>query len=114
MIVLTRRGSGRFRCEVPRRLTGRVIVAACQVLGRAQSFSGNVGRTFTSWIGRCVMDERIASVVLIIVLSSSSAACAHKGLLRVYDDELKRAKYIDLTHIIAPNIPVWYGFGPSK
>jgi kynurenine formamidase len=36
------------------------------------------------------------------------------GLWRVYDDTLKTAKYIDLTHTIAPNIPVWQGFGPSR
>jgi len=26
---------------------------------------------------------------------------------------LDDAKYIDLTHTIAPDVPVWYGFGPS-
>lgn len=36
------------------------------------------------------------------------------GLWRVYDDALARAKYVDLTHTIAPGIPVWKGFGPSK
>ena len=32
----------------------------------------------------------------------------------VYDQYLKGAKYVDLTHTIAPEIPVWYGFGPSS
>ena len=36
------------------------------------------------------------------------------GLWKTYDDALKESKYIDLSHVIAPNIPVWYGFGPSK
>jgi kynurenine formamidase len=49
---------------------------------------------------------------------SLSATCAFaqdgKGLWSVYDEYLKGAKYIDLTHVIAPNIPVWYGFGSSK
>ena len=47
---------------------------------------------------------------------ASAAAFAQdaKGLWSVYDDALKGAKYIDLTHVIAPNIPVWFGFGPSK
>ena len=35
-------------------------------------------------------------------------------LWRVYDDYLKNAKYVDLTHAITPSIPVWAGFGPSK
>jgi kynurenine formamidase len=35
-------------------------------------------------------------------------------LWKVYDDAFAHAKYIDLTHAITPDIPVWYGFGPSK
>jgi kynurenine formamidase len=35
------------------------------------------------------------------------------GLWTVYDQALKRARYIDLTHVIAPDIPVWPGFGAS-
>jgi kynurenine formamidase len=35
------------------------------------------------------------------------------GLWAVYDQSLKSAKYIDLTHTITPGIPVWKGFGPS-
>jgi kynurenine formamidase len=34
-------------------------------------------------------------------------------LWRLYDDALRRAKYVDLTHTITPSIPVWAGFGPS-
>jgi kynurenine formamidase len=36
------------------------------------------------------------------------------GLWRVYDDALKGARYVDLTHTITPSIPVWSGFGPAK
>lgn len=36
------------------------------------------------------------------------------GLWEVYDGALKRARYVDLTHAIAPRIPVWTGFGPSR
>ena len=32
----------------------------------------------------------------------------------VYQQFLKNAKYVDLTHTINPSIPVWHGFGPSK
>jgi len=32
----------------------------------------------------------------------------------VYEESLKGAKYIDLTHTISPAIPVWKGFGPSR
>lgn len=34
-------------------------------------------------------------------------------LWQVYQQSLKAAKYVDLTHAIAPSIPVWAGFGPS-
>lgn len=37
-----------------------------------------------------------------------------QGLWKVYDQSLKGAKYIDLTHTLTPSIPVWRGFGPSK
>lgn len=35
------------------------------------------------------------------------------GLWQVYDESLKGAKYIDLTHTITPSIPVWKGFARS-
>jgi kynurenine formamidase len=38
----------------------------------------------------------------------------NKALWTVYEKSLKGAKYVDLTHTIGPNIPVWAGFGPSK
>ena len=36
------------------------------------------------------------------------------GLWRVYEQSLRQAKYIDLTHTITPKIPVWHGFGPAS
>jgi kynurenine formamidase len=45
---------------------------------------------------------------------SASIAAEAPGLWRVYDQSLKGAKYIDLTHTLTPSIPVWKGFGPSK
>jgi len=36
-----------------------------------------------------------------------------KGLWQVYEQSLRTAKYIDLTHTITPSIPVWQGFGPA-
>src|SRR5258706_3082521 len=41
-------------------------------------------------------------------------AKAPGDLWQVYNDTLKKAKYVDLTHTITPSIPVWKGFGPSK
>lgn len=42
------------------------------------------------------------------------AEAQNDGLWAIYDQALKGAKYIDLTHTITPNAPVWHGFGPSK
>jgi kynurenine formamidase len=42
-----------------------------------------------------------------------TGAAQAPGLWGVYDDALKGAKYIDLTHVITPTIPVWAGFGSS-
>ena len=35
------------------------------------------------------------------------------GLWKLYDRTLSKARYIDLTHHITPNMPVWRGFGPA-
>jgi len=55
----------------------------------------------------------------VLVAVCASGASAHgsggsPGLWQVYDNTLKGAKYVDLTHTITPSIPVWAGFGPSK
>ena len=35
-------------------------------------------------------------------------------LWQTYTQVLKKARYIDLTHTLTPNQPVWKGFGPAK
>jgi kynurenine formamidase len=45
---------------------------------------------------------------------AGSVTSAAPGLWPVYDQSLKNAKYIDLTHTLTPSIPVWKGFGPSR
>ena len=46
--------------------------------------------------------------------TKTKAASTASGLWQVYDQSLKNAKYIDLTHTLTPSIPVWKGFGPSR
>lgn len=60
------------------------------------------------WIGLPV------AAVLAGVLASPSFAADDKKLWDVYDQTLKKAKYVDLTHTITPTIPVWAGFGNSR
>jgi len=56
----------------------------------------------------------LAASAAALALASAGAAIAADGLWSVYDKALKGAKYIDMTHVIGPDTPVWYGFGPSK
>jgi kynurenine formamidase len=56
--------------------------------------------------------------VFAVALAAAGAAAGHnhshgKSLWGVYDNALRQAKYIDLTHTITPSIPVWAGFARS-
>jgi len=44
--------------------------------------------------------------------AASSGSASH-GLWSLYEQSLKNAKYIDLTHTLTPSIPVWNGFAQS-
>jgi kynurenine formamidase len=61
--------------------------------------------------------RRAAAVAIMALAAASSAtpavANAAPGLWKVYDETLSRARYIDLTHAITPNMPVWKGFGAA-
>src|SRR5215217_4544460 len=56
----------------------------------------------------------VAVAAAVTVLAPAGAQAAERGLWKVYDNALSRARYIDLTHRITPDIPVWKGFGPSR
>lgn len=65
------------------------------------------------------MQRRMRPVVFVVVAVLAagwigSARAEDRSLWTVYDQVFKQAKYVDLTHTIAPGIPVWAGFGPSK
>jgi kynurenine formamidase len=46
--------------------------------------------------------------------TTSATATGGSGLWPIYNQSLKNAKYVDLTHTLTPSIPVWKGFGASK
>jgi kynurenine formamidase len=48
------------------------------------------------------------------VAPARAARAQRIDLWRTYRQVFTRAKYIDLTHAIAPHITVWKGFGPSQ
>jgi kynurenine formamidase len=59
--------------------------------------------------------ELLAKCVVIVgMLACGGCASDEVSLWGVYDESLAQAKYIDLTHTIAPGVPVWHGFGRSK
>ncbi len=55
----------------------------------------------------------------LLLVSFAAAGCAARPsdatppLWQVYEQSLKGAKYVDLSHTITPTIPVWAGFGPA-
>lgn len=54
--------------------------------------------------------------LLIVPLLGLLAPQAHADDTRLWDvyaQQLKGVKYVSLSHVIAPDIPVWHGFGPS-
>ncbi|MBA2514240.1 MAG: cyclase family protein [Solirubrobacterales bacterium] len=60
--------------------------------------------------------RRAALAALAITIAAPAPAVAQKNtgdLWQVYDQTLSKARYIDLTHTITPNQPVWKGFGPA-
>ena len=66
-----------------------------------------------SW--RLTAVAAVAAVVIVAIAVAPGAAEAKggKGLWKVYNQTLRKARYIDLTHAITPGMPVWKGFGPA-
>ena len=55
----------------------------------------------------------IAALTIVAAAPARAGAAKGGGLWKLYDQTLSRARYIDLTHKITPNMPVWTGFGPA-
>ncbi len=58
--------------------------------------------------------QLLRAAVLVGVSAVSGAALAQDSLWPVYENQLKSAKYIDLTHAFEPVQAVWPGFGNAK
>jgi kynurenine formamidase len=57
-------------------------------------------------------------VLWAVIAGAGTLSCARTPVVehplwQVYEQSLKGAKYVDLTHEITPQTPVWAGFGPS-
>jgi kynurenine formamidase len=51
------------------------------------------------------------ATVLLVGATVRRVPEAKPSLWEAYDQSLRRAKYVDLTHTITPTIPIWPGFG---
>jgi len=70
----------------------------------------NTVMAFRKNLRRSVAPIAVALLVTVGVAASLPVRAQDNGLWSVYENSLKRAKYVDLTHTITPNIPVWAGF----
>ena len=53
-------------------------------------------------------------LVALLVACQRTTPSSSSSLWPIYEQSLRTAKYVDLTHAINPSVPVWHGFGPSK
>ena len=60
-----------------------------------------------------MLSVAVPLTVLAIMVPDAGRAAEGDGLWPVYEQSLKGAKYVDLTHTITPKIPVWAGFADS-
>jgi kynurenine formamidase len=55
----------------------------------------------------------LLAAALVVGAQAGPAHAKKTDLWTVYDKVLSKSRYIDLTHTITPNMPVWKGFGPA-
>jgi kynurenine formamidase len=63
--------------------------------------------------GRMLAGGLVIAAVLACGAAPALAADKPSDLWQMYDQVLSKSRYIDLTHTITPNMPVWKGFGPA-
>ena len=62
---------------------------------------------------RSRMTKGALGAVVIALVAATPAAAKNSDLWKAYNQTLSKARYIDLTHTITPDQPVWKGFGPA-
>ncbi len=67
-----------------------------------------------AWLEKTGLLSLAAAMGINLPAKAAPAASGATPLWNVYEQSLKGAKYVDLTHRVNPHIPVWHGFGPSK
>jgi kynurenine formamidase len=56
----------------------------------------------------------LCAAAVLAAMQAMPALAQEPGLWGIYSEGLKGAKYVDLSHVITPSIPVWPGFGDSS
>jgi kynurenine formamidase len=69
-------------------------------------------RRWAAWVASCAIVSAVGPGCAALGVRPRTAGDV-PGLWRVYDESLKNARYVDLTHTVTPSIPVWGGFGKS-
>jgi kynurenine formamidase len=62
---------------------------------------------------RRIRTAALAALAVALVVPGTAAAGGESALWQAYDQTLSKSRYVDLTHSITPNMPVWKGFGPA-
>jgi kynurenine formamidase len=62
-------------------------------------------------VGRLALGLAVATIAL--AAPQAALAAAKVDLWKTYQRVFAKTRYISLSHVIAPRIPVWRGFGPS-
>ena len=53
------------------------------------------------------------AAIAFALIAPGAADAKQSALWKAYNQTLSKARYIDLTHTITPDMPVWKGFGPA-
>ena len=70
-------------------------------------------RSIHRYIPKVVGSTLVAGLLAALLGACGSTGHEDRGLWSVYDESLRGARYIDLTHAATPSMPVWKGFGKS-
>jgi kynurenine formamidase len=82
--------------------------------GEALYSGGDMKINRRAWLGRSGLAWLAAAMGLDLQANGTTNPVDRAPLWSAYEQFLKNAKYVDLTHSINPAIPVWHGFGPSQ
>jgi len=60
------------------------------------------------------MTKKTSLIIIVMLLATIALWGGKPALWKAYDKYFVNAKYVDLTHAMTPDQPVWVGFGPAE